>query len=109
MTLNICTECGKKIRVGEKMNLIYRDDIKKYWTHAGKCYSNYLKLLLDPKEAKRGAVIGFCGACEKPVREKDKFGVARIEFVLSKLILFRSFPKKSNIYFFHKKCVGKTG
>jgi len=108
MTLNTCIECGRKIRMREKINLIYRDDCKKYWVHARKCYSKYSRLLLSSKEAERGAIVGFCGACAKPVRQHDKFEVRRIEYLLlSKLIPLRSFPKKDDIYFFHKRCIVK--
>ena len=75
----MCVECHKEINLEEKRALIYRKELLgEYWVHTGECLENYKKLLIGPEAIKQGMILGICGICCKPVREKQRYQVGRI-------------------------------
>ena len=108
MGLERCIDCRKEIQVGEKTVLIFEDRFGKNWVHAGECFVNYSKSLTDPKEVERGEIIGVCDFCTKPVRQKDKFDILRIESgIVARDSFFTTIPQNDAISFMHAECIDK--
>ena len=109
MVLDRCVECGKGVAIGEKIVLIYEDSFGKYWAHNGECSTSYSKSLADPKDMKRGFIIGICGRCAKPVRRKDEFEVGRTRLGnMTHEDFLTTIPQKDAIDFMHTKCADEA-
>ena len=109
---NFCfsSECHAEIQLGEKVEFVYNNVGLEHLVHAGECLERYKMSLTSAEAIKKGVIIGFCGYCQKPVREKDQYVVIRNHgwgYGLEKKEenpVYITLPSEGDISFVHKKC-----
>jgi hypothetical protein len=70
--MDVCMECKNEIKASEKRTRVYRDKSGQLWVHS-KCFESYEQTLIGSKAKKQGMILGVCGYCGKPVRERQKY------------------------------------